>query len=434
VSNSGGAQMPAGLPVAFYLGNPQAGGTLIGTAVTTRALNLGESEDVTVTWDWDTPGDHTITIVVNDDGSGSGPVALCGAPPTVQQTVSILDVPLVESWNLISSYVNPFNTDVKVVQRPISEQFVVIQGFDEEGAKSYWPDLPPPVNTLTDVDGEHGYWIKAVSSDQLSVNSEQLPVLSPVEGSVHSGQSADRAAEQAVATLRVVGTKSGEDRPLNLAAGWNLVSYLSRRPLPVTEALQSIDGLYTAVLGFDQGALSYYPHLGPEFNTLTTLKSLYGYWIKMDQPATLQYPVTGGGLTTVEEHAAVGRRPSAVASEASRAAGVTPTQTWVNLYGPAHLPDGTLLPVGTIVQALDPTGVVCGAAVAMYEGRYGLLACYGDDPTTPEDEGARPGDPIRLMVDGQELGTAVWTAHGDRHWAPLGPTPLWQVWLPVISR
>jgi len=26
------------------------------------------------------------------------------------------------------------------------------------------------------------------------------------------------------------------------------------------------------------------------------------------------------------------------------------------------------------------------------EGQYGLLACYGDDPTTPADEGARAGE------------------------------------------
>ncbi|MFQ5854316.1 MAG: hypothetical protein ACE5LU_01540 [Anaerolineae bacterium] len=107
---------------------------------------------------------------------------------------------------------------------------------------------------------------------------------------------------------------------------------------------------------------------------------------------------------------------------------VTPTHTWVNFYGL------TSLPVGTTVRAVDPAGVVCGAAVVAHEGRYGLLACYGDDPTTPEDEGAQAGDAIRLVVDGQEMGTGVWTAHGGRQWVPLGAERVWRVWLPMISR
>ena len=76
--------------------------------------------------------------------------------------------------------------------------------------------------------------------------------------------------------------------------------------------------------------------------------------------------------------------------------------------------------VGTMVLALDPKGAVCGATVVATEGQYGLLACYGDDPTTSEDEGARPGDTIQLVVDGEVLATGTWTAHGDRQWRPLG--------------
>ena len=394
VNNTAGAQVPAGLPVAFY-----ANGTHVGTAATTKALEAGASEVVTVTWTSDTPGDHIITIVANDDGTGTGPVPLCSAPIPVQQTVSILDVPLVESWNLMSAYVNPFTTDASVVQRPIAGQYVVIQGFDEEGAKSYYPDVPPAVNTLKDMDAEHGYWIKANAG------------ISP--------------------TLRVVGEKFAEDRPIELNADWNLVSFLPRQPVSVTQALQSIDGQYTAVLGFEQGALSYYPHLDPSFNTLSTLKPLYGYWIRMAQPATLQYPTTGGGgLTTAEESAAV-----ASIRQAERMAGVTPTHTWVNFYGRAYLEDGTPLPAGATVQALDADGVACGAAVVTEAGRYGLLACYGDDPTTPEDEGASPGDVLTFTINGQPAtvsGEAVWTTHGDLQWVPLGSAPLWQVWLPVV--
>jgi hypothetical protein len=257
VSNNGGAEVAAGLPVAFYLD-----GAFIDTAATSGTLNAGESQDFTIVWDADTPGDYELTVIGNDDGSGARPLALCSAPPETHQTVTILDVPLVESWNLMSTYVNPFNTDASVVQLPIAGQYVVIQGFDG-GAQSYYPDLPPAVNTLKDMDGEHGYWIKASAG------------ISP--------------------TLRVVGEKLAEDQAIELDAGWNLVSFLPCQSLAVAEALQSIDGQYTAVLGYDQGARSYYPDIDPSFNTLREMEPLFGYWIKMAQAATLQYQITGGG-------------------------------------------------------------------------------------------------------------------------------------------
>ena len=73
-------------------------------------------------------------------------------------------------------------------------------------------------------------------------------------------------------------------------------------------------------------------------------------------------------------------------------------------------------------------------AVVTAEGQYGLLACYGDDPTTSEDEGAQPGDTIQLIVDGQVLGMDTWTAHGDRQWRPLGKVDPWRLYLPLIRK
>ncbi|MCZ7570263.1 MAG: C25 family cysteine peptidase [Ardenticatenaceae bacterium] len=403
VSNTAGAQVPAGLPVAFY-----ANSSLIGTATTTQALAAAASEVVTVTWPGETPGDHIITIVPNDDGTGTGPVALCSPPAPVQQLVSILDVPLAESWNLISSYVHPFTPDITVVQRPISGTYAVIQSFDG-GALSYYPDLPAEVNTLKEMKAEYGYWIKRVNSEQ-----------------------------PALATLRVVGETFAADRPLALAAGWNLVSYLPRQPLPVTTALQSIDGHYSAVLGFAGGALSYYPDLDPSFNTLTAMEPLHGYWLKLNQAGTLHYPVTSHQLSVNSSPSPVISDPSAQTTDhwspVTDHSPVTPTPTWVNFYGLAHLPDGTPLAIATTVLAVDPDGVTCGATAVTTEGQYGLLACYGDDPDTPEDEGARPGDTIRLVVDGQVLGTGMWTAHGERQWAPLGAVELHRLWLPLLRR
>ena len=292
VTNNGSVQVPAGLPIAVYLGDPSNGGTLTASAATSQALNTGDFEDVTVTWNNDTPGDHGIFIVAND----GNPFNLCGAPSTVQQTISILDIPLVESWNLMSTHVNPSNTDASVVQLPIAGQYVVIQGFDEEGAKSYYPDLPPEVNTLKEMNGEHGYWVKVKGTQG---NSGELRGTRGNPSTELRAGSREIGETEAVATLRVVGTKFAEDRPIELDTGWNLVGYLPRQPLGVADALQSIDGSYTAVLGYDQGGLSYYPNTDPSFNTLHEMEPLFGYWVRMAQAGTLQYPTTGDQILDI---------------------------------------------------------------------------------------------------------------------------------------
>jgi hypothetical protein len=254
-----------------------------------------------------------------------------------------------------------------------------------------------------------------------------------------------------VATLRLNGVRLAEDTPLPLAVGWNLVSYLPQSTLPVTVALASIAGKYAVVQGFDRGALSFYPDLDPIFNTLLVMQPGLGYWIRATQAVTLTYPSAAGlasasaagpRLMTIPQPQAsplalLGRQDERAAPirQVERAAGVTPTSTWVDFYGEARQVDGALMPIGTLITALDPQGIVCGATVVTVAGQYGYLACYGDDPHTAADEGAAPGERIRLMVDGQVLGTGDWTSRGERRRAPLGNVvqePQRYIYLPLV--
>ena len=80
------------------------------------------------------------------------------------------------------------------------------------------------------------------------------------------------------------------------------------------------------------------------------------------------------------------------------AAGVQPTYEWMNFYGKLALPDGTAVPTGTVVLAVDPQGVICGATATWEAGQYGLLACYRDDPDTLWTKARCPATRIRLVV------------------------------------
>ena len=100
------------------------------------------------------------------------------------------------------------------------------------------------------------------------------------------------------------------------------------------------------------------------------------------------------------------------------ASSVTPTNEWVNFYSLNTVVDGQPVPVGILVEAFDPEGTKCGETTVGHAGWYGLLSCYRDDPETPQDEGAVPGDTIAFKVGGA-WATAVgpetpeWTSNGD---------------------
>ncbi len=76
IGNGGKIFAPASAVVAFYNGDPAAGGTLLGTVATTRRLEPGEFEDVTFVWRTPAPGTYTV-FVVADPGAGRGKVSEC---------------------------------------------------------------------------------------------------------------------------------------------------------------------------------------------------------------------------------------------------------------------------------------------------------------------------------------------------------------------
>jgi subtilisin-like proprotein convertase family protein len=397
ISNSGSYTLPAGLPIELY-----ADGMLAGRVTTSQPVSPGASEVVKLAWDWYRPDEIEVKILLNEGDDQTESLVLCQAPGAGQQTVSILQVPLAEDWNLMSSYVDPFDHDVEVVQIPIQGSHDVILGPGGAELASN-PGLPPWQETLEAMDGEHGYWIKVTGGQAAAQGA-----VSPDDGSPGIQQAA--SDDEIAAMLWVVGRSQEEDEPLAVAAGWNLVSYLPRETLPVREALWRIRRECAAVMGFEGTGLSYYPDLDETYNTLSEMVPLHGYWISVTRAVTLSYPSSDGvtGTVTMASSSLSSEDRIAFIRQVEQEAGVQPTYRWMDLLGPAVDRDGEPLPVGTRILAIDPDGSVCGATVTTVEGQYGLMACYGDDPTTSADEGAEPGDVIHFRVNGAEApGTAL---------------------------
>jgi len=263
-----------------------------------------------------------------------------------------------DDWNLISWDVDTENDSLEVLLSGILPDVSVVLGF-EEGGLTYDPTWPQ-FSSLQLMDHFHGYWIRT----------------------------------EAASTLDITGATVPDSTPIQLEQGWNLVSYLPDQADSVAHALTSIYDDILIVLGFDAGGLTYDPEW-PQFSNLNILSPGLGYWIKLSQAATLVYPndqvLEVLGRVPVQYHA-----------------NVKPTREWISILGSTNAISGSL------IQAKDPQGTICGAFTVMETGYYGMIPVYRDDPETELDEGAEPGDEIRLFVNGVEASERfTWSEFGE---------------------
>ena len=72
IGNAGDASVPAGVPVAFYDGEPGNGRVPIGTMTTPQPLEPGQYEDLTLHWPNPPAGLRLVYAQADDDGTGTG--------------------------------------------------------------------------------------------------------------------------------------------------------------------------------------------------------------------------------------------------------------------------------------------------------------------------------------------------------------------------
>ena len=101
-----------------------------------------------------------------------------------------------------------------------------------------------------------------------------------------------------------------------------------------------------------------------------------------------------------------------------------PTNRYAFYAGAGQQFNGQLLPLGSIIEAFDQSGVICGRdTVRQADGQFGSMAVYGDDLTTAGvDEGMSTNEEIVFKVNGRaatvDSGTVNWIRAED------DPTPI----------
>ncbi|HEX8385191.1 MAG TPA: choice-of-anchor D domain-containing protein, partial [Rubricoccaceae bacterium] len=347
---------------------------LTGVAPSSGTIAPGTTAEVTVTLDASALEAglfrDALVLQTNDPDTPS-----LSVPVSLEVTGDLL-VRLNAGWNLVSWNVATPTTAPEAVLGPLLDRVLAVESY-RGGVRQTWTPGSGS-NTLTALDPMYGYWVRL----------------------------------SAPATLALRGERIDPQTPMALSAGPNAVSYLPARANGIGYALEDVLGATVAASAFPGTGLTFSSAVPEPFRVLAQMEPKAGYVLHLAEPATLVYPAGTGGMGAGGDAA----RPTLEGRlRAEQEAGVRATPAWVSVWGAGlTLSDGRPLPVGTRVTAVDPQGAVSGAFDVVAEGHLGLMAVYADDPSTPADEGASPGEPVTLRFAGDAATASfTWTAFGD---------------------
>ncbi len=372
-----GVPLPVGSVVDAY--DPD--GIHCGTFFVTEAGKYGimpvYRDDIYSTEDEGAEHNDTISFFINGiPATTDGETVWTGMGDNFETCLDVFTVEdrtihLAQGWNLISWNVDTPTDNILQLLSSISNCVELVLGF-EQGGYTYDPELPE-FSTLWNLDHFHGYWVRM----------------------------------SCAADLVITGVPVAATTPIQLEAGWNLVSYLPEIVDTIPDALLSIHDQLVVALGFVNGVgLTYDPSL-PDYSNLNYMGPGYGYWVNVLSAGTLIYAGRGPSV--------VFRQTPTFAAKAIPGTEVNVSRQWMNLYSYGLTLDGNVVPAGAEIQAVDADGRVIGAAEVGKNGMFGFMPVYADDPTTDVKEGVAIGDEFILVVNGVESAESfTWTANGER--------------------
>jgi hypothetical protein len=195
------------------------------------------------------------------------------------------------------------------------------------------------------------------------------------------------------------------------AVGWNLIAYPVQETQPVEEALASIDGKYTQVLGHriinGQGYLwawdSYIPDLPPifqRFNTLHELRFGKGYFVNATETTTIHLP-----HDPPQSMAEMAEMEEAIADELAS----MPKQTPATYFGTVE-PSENFTPAADMPVIARVGDTVCGEARTQeVDGQVIYMVMVAGNEAGVSEGCGTMGSTVTFQVDGQmQMTMAVW--------------------------
>jgi hypothetical protein len=182
-------------------------------------------------------------------------LSVLGSASNADIIAPALQIPLRAGWNLVSFPIVPGVPSLPGFLGSNVADYTSVSTYNCSDQADPWKQYTGSGGDFTAVTQKQGVWIQTSSAVTLSV-SGVIPLTSNIM----------------------------------LCQGWNLIGYPAHAERNLTTALAAIAGMFDRVLTFDavSGTWHSYDVNRPAYaNSLTTLQPGRGYWIRMNQAATL---------------------------------------------------------------------------------------------------------------------------------------------------
>ena len=261
-----------------------------------------------------------------------------------------------KGWNIFSINVNPSEPNIATVMSPIVDKLVIVKNG---AGNTYIPQYS--INTIGNInfkEGYHGYL-------------------------------------EEVTSLEITGHPVDPSTPIELKAGWSMISYLPDLPMNAAIAFASISS--QLVIAKDGAGQAYIPAYS--INQIGKTLPGQGYQIYLDKAGTLTYPSGRGHLTedksdgkTKQNHL---QKTYTEHFQFTANTGENATVVVTADIEPKYSND-TPLEKGDEIGIFTTTDLCCGAIV--WEGVNTAITVWGDDSQTNSRDGFQAGDTLRFRV------------------------------------
>lgn len=263
---------------------------------------------------------------------------------------------ITKGWNIFSINVNPSNPNMETVMSPIVDKLVIVKNG---AGNTYIPQYS--INTIGDINFKEGY----------------------------------QAYLEAVTSMDVTGQAVDPGTPIELMAGWSMISYLPDLPLDATNAFASISS--QLVIAKDGAGQTYIPAYS--INQIGETQPGQGYQVYLDTAGTLIYP-SGSGLLTEDRPDGKTKQNKLKKTyteyfQFTAYTGENATVVVTTDIEPKYS-NGIPLEEGDEIGIFTTTDLCCGAVV--WEGVNTAITVWGDDSQTDSLDGFQTGDTLRFRV------------------------------------
>lgn len=290
------------------------------------------------------PLQSTITLMNSITGETTG-IILSSMDSVPIELENNQNIEVTMGWSGISSRLQPFLPEIEQIMSPVVDDLVIFYNLTDG---IYFP--ANGINTIQNWNYKSGYIIKTTNDFSVGFCGFE-----------------------------------GENKSVNLTAGWNIIPVLSNNNVPVADVFASLGNNLVLVKEI-AGYRLYYPTYS--ISTLSLLEPTKSYFVKVIEPCTITFPeMDGKNFEPQQVYQFDLITPWNEVYE-------TPGSHIFCFHGKYSLD----LEMGDIIGAFGQNGECSGIMEILDENQPFAVPVFGDDATTQHKDGLTSGEMVTLRL------------------------------------